>query len=543
MAIFEVSTQPYPDQRSGTAGLRRPLAVFQQPHYLENYLQSVFDCMPELAGHTLVTGGDGRYHNDSAIRTAIAMAAANGVRHVVVGQNGILSTPAASHLIRSHRAAGGLIFTASHNPAGPQGDFGLKLNLAHGGQAGDGLLERIFQHSRTLTSYRIADLEPAHLDLCGIQSRNGMEIEVVDSTESYTALMQRLFDFDAIRNWLQAGHRLQYDALHAVTGPYARRLFVESLGVPAECVQNSVPREDFGGGHPDPNRVHARHLVTLSENPDAPDLIAASDGDGDRNMILGRGVFVSPCDSLAVLAAHLPLLPGYRDGLRGVARSLPTSRALDRVARELYIDCYETPSGWKFFSNLLETGRITLCGEEAFGTSSSHIREKDGLWAILAWLNVLAVTRLSVREVLEQHWRRFGRHYYLRHDYEDLPVDDAMNVIHHLAGELPGLAGRRFGDWTVTQADEFTYHDPVDGSLAVNQGLRVVFGDDARFVLRQSGTGTHGATLRLYLERYEQGNGRLDWDPAEALAPLANIAGELTQIAEIAGCTGPSLVT
>lgn len=543
MAIKEIATQPFLDQKSGTAGLRKKVKIFQQKHYLENFLQSIFDCVSVLKGGTLVIGGDGRYYNREAIQTAIAMAAGNGVRRVLCGQGGILSTPAASHLIRHRNAQGGLLFTASHNPAGPDGDFGIKLNVAGGGQASEGLTQRLYEHSKTLRRYFRDDSSSVDLDCLGLQTLGATEIEIVDSVEAYAALMQQLFDFERIRGWLRQGGSLRFDAMHAVTGPYAHRIFVEQLGAPLNSIQNASPMLDFGGGHPDPNLVYGKHLADLAYSAHSPDLVAASDGDGDRNMILGRGLFISPGDSLAMLAAHLHELPGYRGGLAGVARSMPTCRAVDQVAKALAKPCFETPTGWKFFANLLDSGQITLCGEESFGTSSNHTREKDGVWAVLAWLNVLAVTRLSVRELAQQHWRRFGRHYYARHDYEELSAAKAEGVMRELQGRLPALAGQRQGDWTVSLADEFNYQDPVDGSLAVAQGLRVVFGDAARLVLRLSGTGTQGATLRLYLERYEKQESSLGWDAAEALAPLAHIASELTQIPQLTGRSTPSLVT
>lgn len=543
MALRDIASKPYLDQRAGTAGLRKKVAVFQQPHYLENFLQSIFDVDPLLKGGVLVIGGDGRYHNRTAIQTAIAMAAANGVTRVIVGQGGLLSTPAASHLIRLRKAAGGFLLTASHNPAGEDGDFGIKYNVAGGGQASEGLTERIYEHSKHLTRYKTFEGVYVDLDRRGLQTVGGMEVEVVDCVDDYAQLMQTLFDFDRIRDWFKRGHSIRFDAMHAVTGPYAQRLFVEMLGAPLCSIQNASPLEDFGGGHPDPNLIYAAHLVELLHSDKAPDLGAASDGDGDRNMILGRGIFVSPGDSLAMLCAHLHELPGYKRGLAGVARSMPTCRAVDHVARALAVPCYETPTGWKFFANLLDAGRITLCGEESFGTSSDHVREKDGVWAVLAWLNVLAATQLSVRELAERHWKRFGRHYYLRHDYDELPATTATQVMQTLAGTLSGLVGKTFGDYTVSSADEFSYQDPVDGSLAVNQGLRVVFGDSARLVVRLSGTGTKGATLRLYLERYESHESSLAWKTGEALAPLVNIAEKLVRVAEITGRRAPSVIT
>lgn len=543
MPARDISTKPYPDQKFGTAGLRKKVAVFQQPHYLENLLQSVFDCAPELKGQSLVIGGDGRYHNRIAIQTAIAMAAANGVKRVIVGQGGLLSTPAASHLIRLRKAGGGFVLTASHNPAGPDGDFGIKFNLASGGQASETLTDRIYEQTKIITRYRVVEGIYADLDRRGIQNLGGIEIEVVDCVEDYAALMQSLFDFDRIRDWIKKNHSLRFDAMHAVTGPYAERLFVEMLGAPVGSVLNASPLEDFGGGHPDPNLIHAKPLVDLMMSESAPDLGAASDGDGDRNIILGRGIFISPGDSLAMLAANLHLLPGYKTGLVGAARSMPTCRALDKVAQSLNIPCHETPTGWKFFCNLLDANQITLCGEESFGTGSSHVREKDGLWAVLAWLNILAATGKSMQQIASEHWQRFGRHYYARHDYEDLPVAVATKLIQDLTALVPTLAGQRHGEWTVTQADDFSYQDPVDGSSTHHQGLRIIFGDAARIVLRLSGTGTKGAILRVYLERYEQKESSLGGKTTDAVAPLVLIADKLARISELTGRKTPSVVT
>ena len=544
MPARDIATKPYTDQKSGTAGLRKKVAVFQQPHYLENFLQAIFDVEASLRGATLVIGGDGRYHNRDAIYTAIAMAAANGVAKIVVGQGGILSTPAASHLIRLHGAAGGLLFTASHNPAGPDGDFGIKFSVAGGGQASETLTGKIYEASKALSRYRIVEGALIELDRRGLQKLEGMDVEVIDCVDDYAKLQQSLFDFDRIRDWLKRGAKIRFDAMHAVTGPYAKRIFCELLGAPDSSLMNASPLEDFGGGHPDPNLIYAKHLHELAmSGPDAPDLIAASDGDGDRNMILGRGLFISPGDSLAMLAAHLDKLPGYKGGLKGVARSMPTCRAVDQVARALKVECFETPTGWKFFCNLLDAGRLTICGEESFGTSSSHAREKDGLWAVLAWANVLAATGKTMQQIAAEHWQRYGRHYYVRHDYDELPAASANAVMDALRSACPSLAGKTFVQWTVSSADEFGYTDPVDGSVATAQGLRVVFGDAARIILRLSGTGTQGATLRLYLERYETEAGKLDWETSEALAPLAAIAEKIVRIAELSGRKAPSVIT
>ena len=543
MPSREIPTKAYPDQKSGTAGLRKKVAVFQQPHYLENFLQSIFDCVPELKGATLVIGGDGRYHNRTAIQAAISIAAANGVARIIVGQGGLLSTPAASHLIRARNAAGGFLLTASHNPAGPEGDFGIKFNVAGGGQASEGLTGRIYEASKIITRYRVFEGGSVDLDRRGEQQLGETRVEVVDCVDDYAQLMQQLFDFDRIRDWLKRGRRLRFDAMHAVTGPYARRILVEQLGAAADSVMNAVPLEDFGGGHPDPNLIYAKHLADLAYSSDAPELIAASDGDGDRNMILGRGIFISPGDSLAMLAANLQLLPGYRNGLSGIARSMPTCRAADQVAKALNVPLFETPTGWKFFCNLLDAGEVTICGEESFGTSSNHAREKDGLWAVLAWANVLAATDQSVQQIADAHWLRFGRHYFARHDYDELPVAEAEAIMQAARASLASLPGKPLAGLPVTLADEFSYRDKTDGSVAAGQGLRIVCGDDARLIFRLSGTGTRGATLRVYLERYAREPSSLHWDTAAALAPLAAAIEQVARVAELSGRRTPDVVT
>lgn len=539
----EIETQPFDDQKPGTAGLRRKTVVFQQPHYLENFLQAIFDVESALGDATLVIGGDGRYHNRQAIHTAVAMAAANGVARVIVARGGLLSTPAASHLIRKSGAAGGLVFTASHNPAGADGDFGIKYNVAGGGQANQAQTEAIYQRSLTLTRYRIEEDAELDLDHCGDHWLGEMEVSVVDGVVDYAELMQELFDFDRIRAWLQNGHRLRFDAMHAITGPYARRIFIDLLGAPEASITNAMPLKDFGGGHPDPNLNHAKALVDSAMGDNPPDLCAASDGDGDRNLILGPGIFISPGDSLAMLAANLELIPAYRGQLRGLARSMPTSRAVDRVAAELDVECFETPTGWKFFCNLLDAGRLTLCGEESFGTGSSHVREKDGLWAVLAWLNILAASNKSIPQLALAHWQHYGRHYFARHDYEDLPVETAEAVMQALATAAPTLAGQTFGGLTVTAANDFEYRDPIDGSLATHQGLRIVFGDNARIVLRKSGTGTQGATLRLYLEQLETQPDELQRSTSTKLASLAKTAEQITRIGQLTGRSQASAIT
>ena len=544
MATETRATTPYDDQNAGTAGLRKKVSVFRQPNYLENYLQAIFDSVPALSGGTLLIGGDGRYHNDVAIQTAVAMAVANGVRTVLVGRHGLMSTPSASSLLRATGADGAIVFTASHNPAGPDGDFGLKFNMAGGGQATAELTRAFFERARRLRAYRIDPDVSLRLDRLGEHRVGDCTIRVIDPVAAYVEQMADLFDFEAMRRWLR-DHRVCFDAMHAVTGPYARAVLVDRLGAPPESVIHGEPLPDFGGGHPDPNLIHARELVDIAFGPRAPALCGASDGDGDRNMILGPGLFLSPGDSLAMLADQLHRIPAYAGGVIGVARSMPTSRAADRVARERGFACYETPTGWKFFCNLLDAGRVTICGEESFGTSSNHTREKDGLWAFLAWINVLAASDTDLPALARAHWARFGRHYYQRHDYENLDAELAEGLMRGFEASLPALRGSHQGPWQVSRADRFDYTDPVDGSTAAAQGLRVEFGEAARIVLRLSGTGTAGATLRLYLERYAEPGGDLplDLDAGTALAPLAERAESLIGIRRRTGRAAPDVVT
>ena len=543
MERLTIATTPIEGQKPGTSGLRKKTTVFMGRHYLENFVQAIWNAIGGVGGKSLVVGGDGRYFNDRAAQVILRMAAAGGAAKVIVGQGALLSTPAASHLIRSRKADGGVILSASHNPGGHDEDFGLKYNTANGGPAPEDVTGRIFEATKTLTEYRILEAHDVDLSSPGIQRLGETEVEVVDPVADYAELMERLFDFGAIRDLFASGFTMRFDAMHAVTGPYATAILEGALGAPTGSVVNAAPRPDFGGGHPDPNPIWAKPLLDLMLSDEAPDFGAASDGDGDRNMILGRGVYVTPSDSLAVLSANAHLAPGYARGLKGIARSMPTSRAADRVAEKMGIDCYETPTGWKFFGNLLDAGRATICGEESAGTGSDHVREKDGLWAVLLWLNILAASGKSVAALMSDHWRAFGRNYYSRHDYEAVDADRAAEMIETLRAKLPDLAGNAFSGLTVETADEFAYDDPVDGSRAEAQGIRVTFTDGARIVFRLSGTGTVGATLRVYLERHEAGPDGLDRPVDDALAPVAAAAREIAQIGEFTGREAPDVTT
>ncbi len=543
METATIRTAPIAGQKPGTSGLRKKTRVFMETHFLENYVQAIFEGIGGVAGKTLVLGGDGRYFNDRAAQVILRMAAANGAAKVIVGQNALLSTPAASNLIRQRGTDGGLILSASHNPGGEAEDFGLKYNTPNGGPAPEWVTDRIFEATKTITEYRILVAHDVDLSALGTTRLGAMEVEVVDPVSDYAALMETLFDFDALRALFASGFRMRFDAMHAITGPYAREILENRLGAPAGTVVNAVPLPDFGQGHPDPNPTWARDLFDLLMGPDAPDFGAASDGDGDRNMVLGRSAYVTPSDSLALLAAHAHRAPGYRGGLKGVARSMPTSAAVDRVAAAMGMPCFETPTGWKFFGNLLDAGQASLCGEESFGTGSDHVREKDGLWAVLLWLNILADTRQSVRALLEEHWRTYGRNYYSRHDYEGVETERANALYDGLRAALPSLPGRSVAGLAVASADEFAYDDPVDGSRSERQGLRVGFEGGARAVFRLSGTGTEGATLRVYLEALETDPARLDRDTAEALAPIARAADEIAGIRRHTGREAPDVVT
>lgn len=544
MKIETIDTRPYDDQKPGTSGLRKKVRVFQQRNYLENFVQSVFDCLEDCQGKTLVLGGDGRYFNRQAIQIIIKIAAANGFAKLIIGQSGLLSTPAASHIIRKNNAYGGLILSASHNPGGPEEDFGIKYNVSNGGPAPENYTEAFFKRSQEITEYKIADIADVNLDLIGQYQIEDLLVTIIDPVTDYAELMASIFDFDLLKQSLSSGYiTLVFDAMHAITGPYAKRILEDRLGAKLGSVINAMPLEDFGGGHPDPNLVYAKELADLMFSDHAPTFGAASDGDGDRNMIVGANFFVTPSDSLAVLAANAKLIPGYKKGLSGVARSMPTSQAVDRVASALRLPCFETPTGWKFFGNLLDADEITLCGEESFGTGSNHVREKDGLWAVLFWLNLIAKKRQSVADIVTEHWQKFGRDIYSRHDYEAVDSDIANDILAHLRELLPTLVGQSFGEYQVSYADEFCYTDPIDGSVSSQQGIRIGFENGSRIVFRLSGTGTVGATLRIYIERFEPDASKHGQDAQVALAELIELAEQFCQVKQRTGRTEPTVIT
>ncbi|EIJ43912.1 phosphoglucomutase [Beggiatoa alba B18LD] len=543
MQIKTVSTQAYSGQKAGTSGLRKKVTVFQQPHYLENFVQALFNVLGDVQGKTLVLGGDGRYYNTIAIQTIAKMAAANGFARILLGQNGLLSTPAASAVIRKYQAFGGIILSASHNPAGKDGDFGIKYNVSSGSPAPEKLTEAVYAETQTIKNYRILDVPDIALNQLGNQQIGSLSVEVIDPVEDYAQLMANLFDFDKIRQLFQSGFAMRFDAMHAITGIYAHHLLEQTLGAPTGTVMNGTPLEDFGGGHPDPNLTYAEDLVKQLYSDNAPHFGAASDGDGDRNMILGRHCFVTPSDSLAILVANAHHVKGYQNGLTGVARSMPTSMAVDRVAQALNIPCYETPTGWKFFGNLLDANKATLCGEESFGTGSNHVREKDGLWAVLFWLNILAVRQQSVAEILHEHWQQYGRNVYSRHDYEGIDSQIAKQLMTDLQSKFPTLLQQTFKGYQIAFCDDFSYTDPVDHSISTGQGLRIGFTDGSRIVFRLSGTGTEGATLRVYLESYCTEPSLQTQDAQTLLADLIQVADQLAGIKTRTGREQPTVIT
>ncbi len=541
--IKTVSTTPYQDQKPGTSGLRKKVPVFAQENYAENFIQSIFDSLEGFEGKTLVIGGDGRYYNREVIQKALKMAAAAGFGKVMVGQGGILSTPAASHVIRKYGAFGGIVLSASHNPGGPTEDFGIKYNIGNGGPAPEKITDAIFARTKVIDSYKTVDVADIDLDTVGSFDLAGIVVEVIDPVTDYADLMETLFDFAAIRDLIGSGFRVVIDSMSAVTGPYAVEILEKRLGAAKGSVRNEIPLPDFGHHHPDPNLVHAKELYDDVMSAEGPDFGAASEGDGDRNMVVGKGMFVTPSDSLAVIAANATCAPGYKAGIAGIARSMPTSAASDRVAEKLGIGMYETPTGWKYFGNLMDAGKVTVCGEESFGTGSSHVREKDGLWAVLFWLNIVAARKESVKQIVESHWAEYGRNYYSRHDYEEVDTDAANGLVANLRDKLASLPGTTFGALTVESADDFAYLDPVDGSVSKNQGIRILFEGGSRIVFRLSGTGTSGATLRLYVERYEPDAARHGIETQEALADLIAVADEIAEIKTRTGRDAPTVIT
>jgi phosphoglucomutase len=543
MQINLITSTPFSDQKPGTSGLRKKVKAFQQTHYLENFVQSIFDTLDMPKDATLTLGGDGRFYNRVAIQVIIKMAAANGFRKVIVGQGGILSTPAASHVIRKYKTFGGIILSASHNPAGPDEDFGIKYNSENGGPAPEKVTEAIFDISKNITQYQLADIPDVALDVVGETQLDGFSVQVINPVSDYADLMVSMFDFTAIKALLAGDFKLKFDGMHAVTGPYAKEIFVNRLGASASSLMNCDVSETFGGGHPDPNLTYAHDLVDILYGDEAPDFGAASDGDGDRNMILGNHFFVTPSDSLAIIAANAQLIPAYKAGVAGVARSMPTSGAVDRVAKKLNIDCFETPTGWKFFGNLMDADKVTLCGEESFGTGSNHVREKDGLWAVLCWLNIIAARKQGVEEIVKSHWVEYGRNVYSRHDYENIPTDDANGVITHLRENFTAMTGKIFGRYQVKACDDFSYTDPIDGSVSHKQGLRILFEDGSRVIFRLSGTGTQGATIRIYLEAFEPDTTNHHLDAQEALGEMIQIALQISELKARTGREKPTVIT
>ncbi len=544
MNIKTISSSPYDDQKPGTSGLRKKVTVFQQPHYLANFVQSVFDSLDNCLGQSLVLGGDGRYYNRDAIQIIIKIAAANGFNELIIGQGGLLSTPAASHLIRKNKAYGGLILSASHNPGGATEDFGIKYNISNGGPAPEKYTDAFFKRSLEIDTYKMAELDDVDLDTQAAFEIDGLKISVIDPVADYAELMATIFDFDLLKQSISSQYiTLCFDAMHAITGPYAKRILEDMLGAPEGTVINGEPLEDFGGGHPDPNLVHAKELAQLMFSEKAPVFAAASDGDGDRNMVLGANIFVTPSDSLAIMAANAHHIPAYSKGISGVARSMPTSQAVDRVAKAYNLPYFETPTGWKFFGNLLDADKITLCGEESFGSGSNHVREKDGLWAVLFWLNLIAKRRQSVADIVHEHWQKFGRDIYSRHDYEAVESEVADNIFNHLRELLPSLTGKNFGDYTVSYADEFCYQDPIDNSISEQQGIRIGFENGSRIVFRLSGTGTVGATLRIYLEKFAKEKTEHQQEPQRALADLIELAEQFSEIKQRTGRIEPTVIT
>lgn len=542
MDICTVKTQPFDDQKCGTSGLRKKVSVFKQKNYMENFVQSLFDSLEGFEGKTLVIGGDGRYFNTQAIQSIIRIAVANQFGRLIIGQNGILSTPAASHLIVKRKAFGGIILSASHNPGGPDGDFGIKFDTAQGAPMPQSLSDKVSAKSKTIDHYWTCDMPDVDLSVIGEREIGSVVIEVVDPVADYASYMEQIFDFNKIRVLFQKGFTMTFDAMNAVTGPYAKRIFEELLGAPSGTVINGTPLPDFGGLHPEPNLTYAHKLVEKMYQPDATDFGAASDGDGDRYMILGRSFFVSPADSLAIIAQYLDTIPFYQGKVYGVARSMPTANAVDFVAKTLNIPVYATPTGWKFFSSLLETHKIALCGEESFGTGSSHLCEKDGLWAILCWLHILALTGKSPQELTEALWKQYGRVYNSTQSYEGLETAQANDMLAALEKRLPALVGEEYEGMKIIETGLFEYKDPVTGEEAHRQGYFIQF-EKARIFMRLSGTGSSGATLRVYYMQHETTPDKLKENALTYLEPLVKICSAVLQIESFTGRTQPDVRT
>ena len=543
MDIKAVKTKPFNDQKTGTSGLRKKVSIFRQTGYIENFVQSVFDCLEGFEGKTLIIGGDGRYYNDKAIQTIIKMAMANQFGRVIVGQNGILSTPAASHLINKYEAFGGLILSASHNPGGPDGDFGIKFNNAAGGSAPESLMQKIAERTKVIDRYWMVDTPDIDLSVIGTQNIGTMTIEVVDSVDDYAEYMQEIFDFDLLKDYFKKGIKFIFDAMNAVTGPYAKRIFEKMLGAKEGSVIHATPMPDFGGLHPEPNLVYAKHLVDMAYSENGPDFAAASDGDGDRYMILGHNFFVNPSDSLAILADYLEEIPYYKGRLYGVARSMPTSTALDAVAKAKELPLYATPTGWKYFGSLLDSKKIALCGEESFGAGSLHLNEKDGIWAVLAWLSILAKTGKTVEQIVQEHWQKYGRVYCSTHNYEALESDDANAVMHHLTEQTKTLVGQQFGDLTVEQAGLFTYIDPITNIAEELPVVEINFSGGSRIIVRLSGTGSSGATMRVYYNKTITDTSHLNDDVQETLSDLITAFNQISDIKHLAGREVATVIT
>ncbi|MBE6450255.1 MAG: alpha-D-glucose phosphate-specific phosphoglucomutase [Alphaproteobacteria bacterium] len=543
MQIQTIQTTPYTDQKPGTSGLRKKTKVFlEKEHYLQNFIQSIFDVI-DVKEKRLVVGGDGRYFNEEAIQIILKMAIANEALEVIVGQNGFMSTPAVSVEIRQNKTDGGIILSASHNPGGIDGDFGIKYDGANGAPAPESITNAIYQKTLNIDSYKIAEMPNIDLSEIKTFSVHNTLIKIINPVANYANLMEQLFDFNAIRNLFKSGFKMHYDALHAITGPYAKEILENRLGAPAGTVVNGTPLPDFGGGHPDPNLTYAKELVDVMYSDNAPDMGAASDGDGDRNMVLGNHFFVNPSDSIAILADNADVTLGYAGKVNGVARSMPTSKALDKVAEVKKMDAYEVPTGWKFFANLMDDNRIVFCGEESFGAGSNHIREKDGLWAVLFWLNILAVRKMSVEDVVKDFWNKYGRYYYSRYDYEGVDADGAKQMMDELNEKLPTLKDVSVNGLTIENADVFDYVDPVTQEISTNQGIRITFTSGERVIFRTSGTGTQGATIRIYLEKYISDKNALFEDAQDVLAQLVETALQISRLPELTGRKEPSVIT